>query len=184
MALIINERFILEKPKEWVGCSMYLMTALVENDNWNEIVWRCHAYGGTEFSIGSCILRKYMNKRKPSGSSFHQKLLSYRPNHFSLTIHSGSHGLGQWVTKIISSFTRFLMAFFVGNLNIHHGFPICQPRSSSQVFKKTHQGPRASILFLLHILWPRSLLHVFWPDRDPLIFYLLLLLFLSFFPSF
>ena len=69
--------------------------------------------GGTKFSIGSCISSKYMNQGKPSRSSFHQKSLPYRPNHFSLTIHSGSHGLGQWVTKIILGFAGFLMAFLL-----------------------------------------------------------------------
>ena len=28
---------------------MYWMTILIENDNWEEIVERCHAHGGTEF---------------------------------------------------------------------------------------------------------------------------------------
>ena len=152
MALAINERFLLGKSKQWVGCSMYLMTALVENDNWEEIVGRCHAHGGTEFSIGSCIPSKYMNQGKPSGSSFHQKSLPYRPNHFSLIIHLGSHWLGPWVTKIIPGFCWIFNDFFAGNLNIHLGFPICQPRSSSQGFKRTYQGPRALMFILLHIL--------------------------------
>ena len=72
---------------------------------------RCHAHGGTEFSIGSCIPSKYMNQGKPLGSSFHQKSLPYQPNNFSLTIYSGSHGLGPWVTKIIPVFAGFLMVF-------------------------------------------------------------------------
>ena len=38
---------------------------------------------------------------------------------------------------------------------------------SSQGFKRTHQGLRVLMLFLLHILWLRSLLHVIWPDQDP-----------------
>ena len=82
--------------------------------------------------------------------------------------------------------------FFAGNLNIHLGFPICQPRSSSQGFRRTHQNPRALMLILLAtypLARPGSffLLHVLWPDRDPLLFsflllllLLLLLLFLSF----
>ena len=90
---------------------MYLMIVLVENDNWEEIVGRCHAHEGTKFSIGSCIPSKYMNQGKSLGSSFHQKSLSYQPNHFSLTIHSGSHGLGPWVTKIIPGFARFYNGF-------------------------------------------------------------------------
>ena len=69
--------------------------------------------GELSFSIGSCIPSKYMNQGKPSGSSFHQKSLPYRPNHFSLTIHSGSHRLGLWVTKIILGFAGFLMAFLL-----------------------------------------------------------------------
>ena len=72
---------------------------------------RCHTYGGIEFFIGSCIPSKYMNQGKPSGSSFHQKSLPYRPNHSSLTIHSGSHELGLWVTKIIPGFARFFNSF-------------------------------------------------------------------------
>ena len=101
LALAINERFLLGKSNEWVDCSMYLMTVLVENDNCEEIVGRYHADGGIQFSIGSCIPSKYMNQGKPSESSFHQKSLSYQPNHFSLTIHLGSHGLGPWITKKI-----------------------------------------------------------------------------------
>ena len=112
MALAINERFILEKSKEWVGCSIYWMTALVENDNWEEIMERCHAHGGTEFFIGSCISSKYMNQGKPSGSSFHQKSLPYRSKHFSLTIHLGSHRLRPLVSKIIPDFARFFNDFF------------------------------------------------------------------------
>ena len=61
--------------------------------------------------------------------------------------------------------------FFAGNLNLHLGFPIY---------------PRALMLILL-IAYPLArlgsfiLLHVVWPDRDPLLFsLLLLLLFLSF----
>ena len=118
---------------------------------------KCHAHGGTEFFIGSCISSKYMNQGKLSRSSFHQKSLPYRPNHFSLTIHSGSHGLRPLVSKIIPDFARFFNDFFffyTGNLNIHFGFPICQPKSSSQGFKRTHQGPRALMFILLHILWP------------------------------
>ena len=65
------------------------------------------------FSFGSCIPNKYMNQGKPSRSSFHQKSLPYRPNHFSLTIHLGSYGSGPWVTKIILGFTGFLMAFLL-----------------------------------------------------------------------
>ena len=74
---------------------------------------RCHAHGGTEFFIGSCIPSKYMNQGKPLGSSFHQKSLPYQPNNFSLTIYSGSHGLGPWVTKIIPVFAGFLMVFLL-----------------------------------------------------------------------
>ena len=69
--------------------------------------------GELSFSISSCIPSKYMNQGKLSRSSFHQKSLSYRPNHFSLTIHLGFHGLGPWVTKIISGFVEFLMAFLL-----------------------------------------------------------------------
>ena len=62
--------------------------------------------------------------------------------------------------------------FFCWNLNIHLGFPICQPTSSSQGFKRTHQDPRALMLILFAaypLARPRSffLLHVLWPDRDP-----------------
>ena len=49
MTLAINERFLLGKSKEWVGYSIYFMTVLVENDNLEEIVGRCHAHGGIEF---------------------------------------------------------------------------------------------------------------------------------------
>ena len=111
MSLTTNGRFLLGKSKEWVGCSMQWMTALIESDNWEEIVWRYHAHGGTKFSIGSCIPNKYMNQGKPSGSSFHQKSFPYRPNHFSLTTNLGSHGLGPWVTKIIPRFSGFFNGF-------------------------------------------------------------------------
>ena len=69
--------------------------------------------GELSFSIGSCILSKYMNQGKPSRSSFHQKSLFYRLNHFSLIIHLGSYGSGPWVTKIILGFAGFLMAFLL-----------------------------------------------------------------------
>ena len=59
MTLATNGRFLLGKPKEWVGCSMQWMTTLIESDNWEEIVGSCHAYGGTKFSIGLCIPRIY-----------------------------------------------------------------------------------------------------------------------------
>ena len=45
-------------------------------------------------------------------------------------------------------FTAYLMTFAV-NLNILLGFSMSQPRSSSQVFKRTHQSPRALMLTLL-----------------------------------
>ena len=111
MTLAISERFLLGKSKQWVGYSVYC-DSFVENDNWEEIVGRCHAHRGTEFSIGLCIPSKYMNQGKLSGSSFHQKSFPYRPNHSSLTIHLGSHGLGPWVTKIIPGFTGFFNGFF------------------------------------------------------------------------
>ena len=115
---------------------------------------RCHAHGGIEFFIGSCISSNYINQGKPSGFSFHQKSLPYRSKHFSLTIHLGSHRLRPLVSKIIPDFARFFNDFFfTGNLNIQLGFSICQPRSSSQGFKRTHQGPRALMFILLHILW-------------------------------
>ena len=86
-------------------------------------------------------------KGNPSGSSFHQKSLPYRPNHSSLTIHSGSHGLGPWLTKIIPGFYWIFNGLCVG-LNIY----------------------RALMLVLLAaypLAWSRSLLHVLWSDRDP-----------------
>ena len=109
---------------------------------------RCHAHGRTEFSISSCIPSKYMNQRKLSRSYFQQKSISYQPNHFSLTTNSGSHGFGPWVTKIIPGFVGFFNGFYWKS-EYHLGFPMCQPRSSSQGFKKTHQGPRALMLILL-----------------------------------
>ena len=163
---------------------MYWMTSLVENDNWEEIVGRCHAHGGTKFSIGLCIPGKYMNQGKLSGSSFHQKSLPYRPNHFSLTIYSRSHGLRPWVTKIIYDFARFLMSFFAGNMNIHHGFPYV----SQGLFLKASKGhikvlgPWCSSCYksssLAKILTACPLA---WPSLGPLFFFFfLLLLFLSF----
>ena len=111
MALVTNGIFLFGKSKEWVGCLMKWVTTLIENDNWNEIVGRCHAHGGIEFSIGSCIPSKHINQWELSGSSFLQKSLPYRPNHFSLTTNSGSCGLEPWVTKIILGFARFLNGF-------------------------------------------------------------------------
>ena len=110
MSLATNGRFHLGKLKEWVGCSMHHMIALIENDNWEEIVGRCYAHGGTEFSIGSCIPIKYINQWQPSGS-FHQKSLPYRPNHYSLTTNLRFHGLGPWVRKIIPGFAGFFNGF-------------------------------------------------------------------------
>ena len=139
--------------------------------------------GGTEFSIGSCIPSKYINQGKPSGSSFHQKLLPYRPNHFSLTIHSGFHGLGPWVSKIIPNFAGFFNDFFAGNLNIHLGFPIFQPMSSSQGFKGHIKvlGPWCSSCCissgLTEVLAACLLV---WPSLGPLLLFIYLLLFLSF----
>ena len=36
-----------------------------------------------------------LTKGKTTSSSFHQKSLPYRPNHFSFTINLRSHGFGQ-----------------------------------------------------------------------------------------
>ena len=51
---------------------------------------------------------------------------------------------------------------FTRDLNIHLGIPMCQPRSSSQGFKMTHQGLRALMLTLLSLTflhkWHRFLL--------------------------
>ena len=179
LTLAINERFLLGKSKKWVDSSMYWMTSLVENDNWEEIVGRCHAHGGTKFSIGLCIPGKYMNQGKLSGSSFHQKSLPYRPNHFSLTIYSRSHGLRPWVTKIIYDFARFLMSFFAGNMNIHHGFPYV----SQGLFLKASKGhikvlgPWCSSCYksssLAKILTACPLA---WPSLGPLFFFFFIII--------
>ena len=66
---------------------------------------------GSKFSISSYIPSKYMNQGKPSGFSFHQKSLPYRPNHFSLIIHLRSHGFEPWVTKIIPGFCWIFSGF-------------------------------------------------------------------------
>ena len=158
---------------------MQWMTALIESDNWEEIVGRCHAHGGTEFSIGSYIPSKYMNQGKLSGSSFPQKSLPYWPNHFSLTIHSGSHGLGPWVTKIILSFVGFLIAFCWKSEHTSWFFHVLAKVLFSR-FKRTHQGPRVLKLFLLHILWSRSLLHVLWPRSSSSFFIIISFFFLLF----
>ena len=125
---------------------------------------RCHAHGGTEFSIGSCIPSKYMNQRKPSGSSFHQKSLPYQPNYFSLTIHSRSHGLGLWVTKIISSFARFFNGFCWKNEHTS----CCISYGLTGIL----------LLATYPLARPRSFL---WLGQDPLLFSLLLFLSFSFF---
>ena len=179
LTLAINERFLLGKSKKWVDSSMYWMTSLVENDNWEEIVGRCHAHGGTKFSIGLCIPGKYMNQGKLSGSSFHQKSLPYRPNHFSLTIYSRSHGLRPWVTKIIYDFARFLMSFFAGNMYIHHGFPYV----SQGLFLKASKGhikvlgPWCSSCYksssLAKILTACPLA---WPSLGPLFFFFFIII--------
>ena len=109
---------------------------------------------GTEFSIGSCIPSKYMNQRKPSGSSFHQKSFPYWPNHFSLTIHLESHGLGLWVTKIIPDLARFFNGFLLEIWTYTLTFPYV---SQGPLLKasKGHikiRGPWCWF-FLLHILW-------------------------------
>ena len=132
-------------------------------------IWR------TKFSIGSCIPSKYMNQGKPSGSSFHQMSLPYRPNDFSLTIHSGSHGLGPWVTKIIPDFAGFFNRFLLEIWTYTLAFPYV----SQGPLLKASKGH-------IKILGPWCwffLLHVLWPNRDPLLFSLLLLSFL-YFPSF
>ena len=67
--------------------------------------------GELSFSISSCIPSKYMNQGKLSESFFHQKSLPYRPNHFSLTIHSGSHRFGPWVIKTIPGLLNFQWFF-------------------------------------------------------------------------
>ena len=77
------------KVKRVGGISMQWVTTLIENDNWEKIVGRCHAHGGTEFSIDSCIPSKYTNQGKISRSSFHQKSLPYQPNHFSFNYQLG-----------------------------------------------------------------------------------------------
>ena len=60
-------------------------------------------------------------------------------------MHMG-YKVNTWFCWIFNGF------FFVENLNIHLGFPICQPMSSSQGFKRTHQGPRTLMFILLHVL--------------------------------
>ena len=141
--------------------------------------------GELSFFIGSCIPSKYMNQWKPSRSFFHQKSLPYRPNHSSLTIHLGSHGLGPWVTKIIPGLCWIFNGTFVGNLNIHLGFDVdsscCISSSLTEILATC---PLAWSRSLLHVLWLGSLLHVLWPGWDPLLFSLLLLLLLFLFLSF
>ena len=53
-----------------------------------------------------------------------------------------------WFAGYLMAFAGYLMAF-AGDLNIHLGFPMCQPRSYSQGFKRTHQGLRALMFTLL-----------------------------------
>ena len=153
MTLAINEIFLLGKSNEWVSCSMYWMTALVENDNWEEIVGRCQAHEGTKFSIGSYIPSKYVNQEKPSRSSFHQKSLPYRPNHFSLTIHSRSHGFGPWVTKIIPGFAGFFNGFLLEIWTYTLAFPYVNQGPLLEASKGHIKilGPWCWF-FLLHIL--------------------------------
>ena len=67
--------------------------------------------GELSFSTGLSIPSKYMNQGKPLESSFHQKSLPYRPNHYSLTTNLRFHGLGPWVRKIIPGFAGFFNGF-------------------------------------------------------------------------
>ena len=83
------------------------MTALVESDNWEEIVGRCHAHGGTEFFHWFMHSKQIYEPRETVGIFLSPEitLLPTKPllPYYPLEI--------PWVTKIISGFAGFLMAF-------------------------------------------------------------------------
>ena len=64
-------------------------------------------------------------------------------------------GLDTMGYKDDTLFARYLMTF-VGNLNRHLVFPMCQPRSSSQGFKRTDRGPRALMLTSLGLAFSQK----------------------------
>ena len=148
---------------------------------------KCHAHGGTEFFIGSCISSKYMNQGKLSGSSFHQKSLPYQPNHFSLTIHSGSHGLRPLVSKIIPDFARFFNDFFL-YWKSEHTFWLSH-MSTKVLFSRLQKDTSRSKGLDVHLAayplaWPRSLLHVLWLDQVQVLFFFFFYYYFFLFPSF
>ena len=112
-------------------------------------------------AFGSCTPSKYINQGKTSRSSFSPKitLLSTK----SLLPYYQCKIPWAWTMgyKDNTWFVGYLMAF-AGDQNIHLGFSMCQSRSYSQSFKRTHQGLRALMLTLLGLKffqkWHRILL--------------------------
>ena len=147
MALAINERFLLGTSKQWVGCPMYLMIALVENDNWEEIVERCYAHWGTEFFHWFMHSKQIYEPRETLRILLSPEItpLLTKPflPYYPLRI------LRAWTMgyKDNTWFCWIFNGLYVG-LNIH----------------------RALMLILLTtypLAWLRFLLHVLWSDRDP-----------------
>ena len=146
---------------------MYWMIALVENDNWEEIVGRCHAYGGNWVFHWFMHSKQIYEPRETLGILLSPEITSLPtkpfPPYYSLGIPRA------WTMGYKDNtwfFVRFLMAF-VGNMNIHlAAYPFVWLGS----------------FFLLHILWP---------DRVPssgltkILFFFLYYYYYSFlFPSF
>ena len=85
-----------------------LLKVTIERNMWGRVMY----IGELSFPLVHAFQANIWTKGNLSGSSFHQKSLPYRLNHFSLTIHSRSYGLGPWVTKIIPGFAGFFNDFY------------------------------------------------------------------------
>ena len=166
MTLAINEIFLLGKSNEWMGYSVYC----------DSFSWKWHLRGNcgdVSCTWGNWVFHQFMHSKQiyePRETlgillSLEITLLPIKPflPYYPLRIPLA------WIMGYKDNtwfFARFLMAF-VGNMNIYLA-----------------AYPLVEILAAYHRAWPRSLLHVLWPDRDPLLFSLLLLLLFLYFSFF
>ena len=170
MALAINERFLIGTSKQWVGCPMYLMIALVENDNWEEIVGRCHTHGGNWVFLWFMHSKQIYEPRETFGILLSPKI-TLLPTKLFLPYYP-LRILRAWTMgyKDNTWFCWIFNGLYVG-LNIH--------RALMLILLTTY--PLTWLRSLLHVLWsyPRSLLHVLWP-RSSSFFFIISLFFLLF----
>ena len=133
---------------------MQCLTALIESDNWEEIVGRCHAHEELSFPLVHAFQANIWTKRNLWNPPFTK-------NHSSTdqTTSSASHKLGPWVTKIIPDLAWFFNGFLLEIWTYTLTFPY------------VNQGPllkasKGHIKILGSWCW-LFLLHILWLDRDP-----------------